>query len=160
MIDMGASLLAIPIPTPLGTHLSLIPLPPHSMNVHARISKEWQRRMTMMAIMVNGMALWFCYDGWIAWPAEDKRHDQLVALTAGSVPEGKKHDAENPEVVRAQRIKEYQAQFSNPYRAAERGSVDDIIDPKDTRLKLAQAFDLLETKNEHCPQKKHGNIPL
>ncbi|MFA6286829.1 MAG: hypothetical protein WC661_05530 [Opitutaceae bacterium] len=71
------------------------------MNVHARISKEWQRRMTMMAIMVNGMALWFCYDGWIAWPAEDKRHDQLVALTAGSVPEGKKHDAENPEVVRA-----------------------------------------------------------
>ena len=69
-------------------------------------------------------------------------------------------NAENPEAVRAQRIKEYQAQFSNPYRAAERGSVDDIIDPKDTRLRLAQAFDLLETKNEHCPQKKHGNIPL
>jgi len=69
-------------------------------------------------------------------------------------------NAENPEAVRAQRIKEYQVQFSNPYRAAERGSVDDIIDPKDTRLKLAQAFDMLETKNEHCPQKKHGNIPL
>ena len=69
-------------------------------------------------------------------------------------------NAEDPAAVRKQRIEEYKAQFSNPYRAAERGSVDDIIDPKDTRPKLARAFDILETKREHCPEKKHGNMPL
>ena len=69
-------------------------------------------------------------------------------------------NSENPQETRAQRIKEYQDQFSNPYRAAERGSVDDIIDPKDTRRKLAQAFKMLETKREVYPEKKHGNIPL
>jgi len=69
-------------------------------------------------------------------------------------------NADNPQEMRAQRIKEYEDQFSNPYRAAERGSVDDIIDPKDTRRKLAQAFDALETKRETSPEKRHGNIPL
>ena len=69
-------------------------------------------------------------------------------------------NADNPQEMRARRIKEYQDQFSNPYRAAERGSVDDILDPKDTRRQLVQAFHLLETKREACPEKKHGNIPL
>ncbi len=69
-------------------------------------------------------------------------------------------NAANPQEVRAQRIKEYEDQFSNPYRAAERGSVDDVIDPKDTRRKLAQAFEMLATKRDTCPEKKHGNIPL
>ena len=69
-------------------------------------------------------------------------------------------NADNPQEIRAQRIKEYEDQFSNPYRAAERGSVDDIIDPKDTRRKLAQAFEALETKRETSPDKRHGNIPL
>ena len=69
-------------------------------------------------------------------------------------------NAEKPDEVRAQRIEEYKAQFSNPYRAAERGSVDDIIDPKDTRSKLIRAFEVLETKQESYPAKRHGNIPL
>ena len=69
-------------------------------------------------------------------------------------------NAEDPQGARAKRIKEYEDQFSNPYRAAERGSVDDIIDPKDTRRKLSQAFDALETKQETYPEKRHGNIPL
>ena len=69
-------------------------------------------------------------------------------------------NAENPAEVRARRIEEYKQFFSNPYRAAERGSVDDVIDPKDTRHKLAQAFDLLDGKRESLPEKKHGNIPL
>ncbi len=69
-------------------------------------------------------------------------------------------NSEDPEATRAKRIQEYKDQFSNPYRAAERGSVDDIIDPKDTRLKLAQAFAALETKREVYPEKRHGNIPL
>ncbi len=71
------------------------------MTVHARISKEWRRRMTLMALMLNGSALWFCYDGFIAWPAEEKRHQQLVTLTADIVPEGSKLDIEDPAVVRA-----------------------------------------------------------
>ncbi|MBN1151661.1 MAG: acyl-CoA carboxylase subunit beta [Dehalococcoidia bacterium] len=69
-------------------------------------------------------------------------------------------NATNPQEMRSQRIKEYEEQFLNPYRAAERGSVDDIIDPKDTRKKLAQAFEALETKQESFPAKRHGNIPL
>ncbi len=69
-------------------------------------------------------------------------------------------NSEDPERTRAKRIQEYKDQFSNPYRAAERGSVDDIIDPKDTRKKLAQVFDSLTTKHEVYPEKKHGNIPL
>jgi hypothetical protein len=70
------------------------------MQVHARISKEWQRRMTIMALVLNGIGLWFCYDGWIAWPAETKRYEQLVPLIGGLIPEGKKINSENPEVVR------------------------------------------------------------
>ena len=69
-------------------------------------------------------------------------------------------NSENPQEMRAQRIREYEGQFSNPYRAAERGSVDDIIDPKDTRRRLAQAYSALETKHEVYPEKRHGNIPL
>jgi len=69
-------------------------------------------------------------------------------------------NAADPQQMRAQRIREYEEQFSNPYRAAERGSVDDIIDPKDTKWKLAQAFEALETKQEPYPAKRHGNIPL
>ena len=71
------------------------------MNVHARISKEWRRRMTLMALMLNGSGLWFCYDGFVAWPAEAARYQQLQTVTAGTVPEGTKLDAENPAVVRA-----------------------------------------------------------
>lgn len=69
-------------------------------------------------------------------------------------------NSDDPDATRASRIQEYKDQFSNPYRAAERGSVDDIIDPKDTRKKLAQAFAALATKHEVYPEKKHGNIPL
>lgn len=69
-------------------------------------------------------------------------------------------NAENPSETRAKRIAEYQQFFSNPYRAAERGSVDDVIDPQETRLKLARAFEILESKHESLPEKRHGNIPL
>ncbi len=68
--------------------------------------------------------------------------------------------ADDPAALRAQRIQEYKEQFSNPDRAAERGSVDDVIDPKDTRCRLARIFDILETKRDPFPGKKHGNIPL
>ena len=57
-------------------------------------------------------------------------------------------------------VDEYKDAFANPYKAAELGYVDEIILPKNTRLKLIQALDMTRTKNESNPPKKHGNIPL
>ena len=50
--------------------------------------------------------------------------------------------------------------FANPYRAAELGFVDEVINPEDTRPKVIAAFDMLEGKRQSNPPKKHGNIPL
>ncbi len=66
----------------------------------------------------------------------------------------------NPEAVREQKIEEYREKFANPYVAASRGMVDDVIDPRDTRIKLIQALEMLRNKKESRPAKKHGNIPL
>jgi propionyl-CoA carboxylase beta chain len=55
---------------------------------------------------------------------------------------------------------DYQQKFANPYRAAERGFIDEVIEPADTRLKLIRAFAMLENKVDVLPKKKHGNIPL
>jgi propionyl-CoA carboxylase beta chain len=55
---------------------------------------------------------------------------------------------------------EYIEHFANPYRAAERGYVDEVIKPEDTREKLISAFKMLENKVDKLPRKKHGNIPL
>ncbi|WP_071460058.1 acyl-CoA carboxylase subunit beta [Bacillus massilinigeriensis] len=66
----------------------------------------------------------------------------------------------NPEAVREQKINEYREKFANPYVAASRGMVDDVIDPRDTRIKIIQALEMLRTKKESRPGKKHGNIPL
>jgi propionyl-CoA carboxylase beta chain len=55
---------------------------------------------------------------------------------------------------------EYQEKFANPYRAAERGFIDEVIEPSETRIKLIRAFNMLENKVDKLPRKKHGNIPL
>jgi methylmalonyl-CoA decarboxylase alpha subunit len=68
--------------------------------------------------------------------------------------------AEDPAAMREQKIAEYREKFANPYRAAVRGYVDDVIDPKFTRSKIITALRILETKREKLPPKKHGNIPL
>lgn len=60
----------------------------------------------------------------------------------------------------AKKEKEYGDLFANPYRAAERGFVDEVIFPEETRLKLIKAFKMLENKVANLPRKKHGNIPL
>jgi acetyl-CoA carboxylase carboxyltransferase component len=57
-------------------------------------------------------------------------------------------------------IADYTAKFANPYIAAERGYVDDVIDPADTRRHLVNALEMLRSKRETIPQRKHGNIPL
>ena len=61
---------------------------------------------------------------------------------------------------RAQLIADYQERFANPYVSASRGYIDDVIDPRDTRLKLIRTLEMLSTKVERMPNKKHGNIPL
>jgi len=58
------------------------------------------------------------------------------------------------------RTEDYRAKFANPFTAAARGYVDDVIEPKTTRPRLIRAFEMLETKKDSNPPKKHGNIPL
>ena len=68
--------------------------------------------------------------------------------------------AKDPVTALANKEKEYADIFANPYRAAERGFVDEVIHPEQTRLKLIKAFAMLENKVNSLPRKKHGNIPL
>ncbi len=60
----------------------------------------------------------------------------------------------------AELIDEYTERFANPYNAAERGYVDDVIEPRETRRVLVRALEMLRTKKEQLPQRKHGNVPL
>lgn len=68
--------------------------------------------------------------------------------------------ADDPEKVAEEKIAEYTEKFANPYIAAARGYVDDVIEPSQTRRKLIEALDLLKTKVDRNPRKRHGNIPL
>jgi propionyl-CoA carboxylase beta chain len=68
--------------------------------------------------------------------------------------------ADDPEAKRAELIADYRARFANPYTAAERGYVDDVIEPRRTRPFLVDALETALTKREPRPQRKHGNIPL
>jgi len=69
-------------------------------------------------------------------------------------------DSEDPKATRERVIQEYTDEFATPYKAAERGYVDDVIVPETTRPRLIEAFDMLASKREARPAKKHGNIPL
>ena len=68
--------------------------------------------------------------------------------------------AADPEGERKRLVDEYRDKFANPYKAAELGYIDDVIDPADTRPRIIQALRLLKTKRDTNPPKKHGNIPL
>ncbi len=68
--------------------------------------------------------------------------------------------AEDPVALRAEKIAEYRQKFANPYIAAARGFVDEVIPPRQTRAKLIRALAALEDKRDKNPPKKHGNIPL
>ena len=69
-------------------------------------------------------------------------------------------NAKDPEKLRRKLIDEYREKFANPYVAASRGYVDDVIEPRETRPKLIAGLELLENKRDKLPSKKHGNIPL
>jgi propionyl-CoA carboxylase beta chain len=68
--------------------------------------------------------------------------------------------ASDPNAKWVEKEKEYSEIFANPYRAAERGFIDEVIEPSETRAKLIKAFRMLENKVVNNPRKKHGNIPL
>ncbi len=68
--------------------------------------------------------------------------------------------AENPAAKLQEKVDDYTAKFANPYRAADRGFVDEVIHPQDTRIKLIKGFKMLENKVLKLPKKKHGNMPL
>jgi len=69
-------------------------------------------------------------------------------------------EAENPEEKWKEKEEEYAHKFADPYRAARRGFIDEVIYPKNTRRKLIKAFQMLEGKEVDLPKRKHGNIPL
>jgi len=68
--------------------------------------------------------------------------------------------ASDPDAARAELIADYRARFANPYKAAELGFVDEVIRPRETRRRLGAWLDVLRTKRDRNPSKKHGNIPL
>ena len=68
--------------------------------------------------------------------------------------------AADPEAKKAELVDEYTQKYANPYIAAERGIIDDVIDPAETRKLVVAAFKLLRSKREELPKRKHGNVPL
>jgi acetyl-CoA carboxylase carboxyltransferase component len=68
--------------------------------------------------------------------------------------------APDPAARRAELVEEYAEREANPWTAAERGYLDDVIDPAETRIKLVAGLEMLRTKREERPQRKHGNVPL
>jgi len=94
-----------------------------------------------------------------AWPIAEITN--VAPETAASVIFKKEiEQAEDPEKVRRERLKEYDDKFVNPYNAASRQDLDDIIEPRDTRPTIINALKILRGKKEERPWKKHGNIPL
>lgn len=69
-------------------------------------------------------------------------------------------EAVDPVTRRSELIEDYTERYANPYVAAERGYVDDVIDPSETRIKLIAGFEMLRSKREELPKRKHGNVPL
>ncbi len=94
-----------------------------------------------------------------AWPT-----GELAVMGAGGavniIHRNQLKDADDPEQLRAELVKEYEDRLINPYVAAGRGLIDDVIDPSETRQKVIRALAMLDNKREVLPPKKHGSIPL
>jgi acetyl-CoA/propionyl-CoA carboxylase carboxyl transferase subunit len=69
-------------------------------------------------------------------------------------------EADDPEALRQELIDEYREEFASPYVAADRGFIDDVLEPQQTRQRLVSDLEMLRSKREELPDKKHGNIPL
>jgi acetyl-CoA carboxylase carboxyltransferase component len=95
----------------------------------------------------------------LAWPSAEIA--VMAADGAANILFRKEiESAADADARRKELVLEYEERFLNPYQAAERGYVDDVIDPRDTRKALASALDMLRTKREQLPSRKHGNGPL
>ena len=68
--------------------------------------------------------------------------------------------AKDAAAFKEERTREYREKFANPYVAAERGYIDEVIEPKDTRARLIAALEIVRTKRDANPPRKHGNLPL
>ncbi|OIN59551.1 acyl-CoA carboxylase subunit beta [Arsenicibacter rosenii] len=94
-----------------------------------------------------------------AWPGAE-----IAVMGAGGAAEiifkREIAEAEDPQAKLQEKVQEYTEKFANPYRAAHRGYIDEVIYPNETRQKLIKAFKMLENKVATLPRKKHGNIPL
>ena len=94
-----------------------------------------------------------------AWPSAE-----LAVMgpqgAVGIVYRRELQQAADPVKRRAELVAEYTERYANPYSAAERGYIDDVIDPADTRRKLVAGLAMLRTKRQELPQRKHGNVPL
>jgi methylmalonyl-CoA decarboxylase alpha subunit len=109
---------------------------------------------------------------YLAMCSKDLGADQVFAWPGAEIavmgPEGAANiifkkdisNSDNPVETRQEKIKEYRDTVANPYIAASRGFIDDVIVPSTTRPRLISVFDMLETKRESNPAKKHGNIPV
>lgn len=100
-------------------------------------------------------------DALFAWPSAEiavMGAPGAVNIVASYKKEIK--NSKDPEATREQKIHEYEELFNNPYTAAERGYIDAVIQPNETRKRLIQALEILHTKRENLPPRKHGNIPL
>lgn len=109
---------------------------------------------------------------YLAMCSKDLGADQVIAWPSAQVavmgPEGAANiifrkeieESQDPEKTRLEKVEEYKERFANPYIAAQRGYIDEIIDPKDTRPVLINAFTMAFNKREKNPGKKHSNLPL
>jgi propionyl-CoA carboxylase beta chain len=68
--------------------------------------------------------------------------------------------ADDPETLRRTKVAEFKEKFANPYVAADRGFIDEVIEPRHTRRKIIAGLEMTRTKRDKNPPKKHGNIPL
>ena len=68
--------------------------------------------------------------------------------------------ASDADAKRKELVEQYREQFANPYVTAARGFIDDVIEPRETRVKIIRALEMLQNKTDSNPPKKHGNIPL
>ena len=95
-----------------------------------------------------------------AWPSSEVAVMGPDGAVEHHLPQGDRGLPTEPVERRAELIEDYTERFANPYSAAERGYVDDVIDPRDTRKVLVESLSMLRTKKEKLPQRKHGNVPL
>ena len=94
-----------------------------------------------------------------AWPTRRGRRDGTRRRRQHRLPQGAR-EADDPDARRAELVDEYREQFANPFTAAERGYVDDVIAPRSTRPVLITALEASAGKRVDPPRRKHGNIPL